>query len=103
MYDVKWQNMKDTKVNGYRVPGLLGQKDVDLDLFQWDVLGGLHDQPKELSKLQRTRRIMLNLHLAKLNWPRFTIGAVRFLGKWQNCLSDIFENMFDLHQIIHVN
>jgi len=105
MYDVKWQNMKDTKVNGYRVPGLLGQKDVDLDLFQWDVLGGLHDQPKELSKLQRTRRIMLNLHLAKLNWPRFTVGAVRFLDYMKREQSMYFdwtnEDHFNMMNMSH--
>jgi NADH dehydrogenase (ubiquinone) 1 alpha subcomplex subunit 9 len=36
MYDCKWSNMPSFDRTGYRVPGVLGQKDVDLDLFLWN-------------------------------------------------------------------
>ena len=36
MYDCKWQNMDTFDRSQYKVPGLLGRKDVDLDLFMWN-------------------------------------------------------------------
>jgi len=79
MYDVKWQNMATMATPGYRVPGVYNKRDVDLDLFQWDVLGELNADPADLTMGQRIRRKLLKLHLAKLNWPRFIIGFPRFL------------------------
>ena len=60
--------------------GMNAKKDVDLDLFQWDVLGDLDAESGELTLGQRMRRKMLKLHLAKLNWPRFIYGPLRFMG-----------------------
>ena len=46
--------------------GTNAKKDVDLDLFQWDVLGELDANADELTLLERTRRKILKLHLAIL-------------------------------------
>jgi len=79
MYDVKWQNMKSLRIPHMRGVGMNAKKDVDLDLFQWDVLGDLDAEAGELTLGQRMRRKMLKLHLAKLNWPRFIYGPLRFM------------------------
>jgi len=79
MYDIKWQNMKSLRVPHMRGVGLNFNKDVDLDLFQWDVLGELNANQDDLSWGERARRKILRLHLAKLNWPRFIYGPFRLL------------------------
>merc|ERR1719431_1244549 len=79
MFDAKWSSMQTTHNWAYRVPGIHTRKDVDLDLFQYDVLGELTADKNDLTFLQRQRRKILNLHLAKLNWPRFIYGPVRLL------------------------
>ena len=43
------------------------------------VLGELNADKADLTMAQRIRRKVLRLHLAKLNWPRFIWGPLRFM------------------------
>jgi len=79
MYDCKWSSMEAMNVENFKVPGVYQKRDVDLDLFQWDVLGEMDADRKDLSICQRVRRKMLRLHLAKLNWPRASVLGIRLL------------------------
>jgi len=42
-------------------------------------LGELVSDPVDLTTMQKLKRKMLRLHLAKLNWPRFNVAGIRAL------------------------
>jgi hypothetical protein len=105
MYDCKWQNMDTFDRSQYKVPGLLGRKDVDLDLFMWNVLGELNAKEEDLTILQKINRKRLRIHLAKINWPRFMYGPLRFMDyikRDQSIWTDwTNEDFFNLQNMSH--
>jgi len=108
MYDVKWQTMRGMNNQGKRsASGFFSHRmDVDLDFFNWDVLGEMDMDPADMTLMQRTRRKMLRLHLAKLYWPRFNVGGIRFLDYIQRSKSHYADwtntDHFNLMNMSHV-
>jgi len=78
MYDVKWQTMRH--LNTKRTASArCARLDVDMDYFPYDPLGELVSDPVDLTTMQKLKRKLLRLHLAKLNWPRFNVAGIRAL------------------------
>lgn len=81
MYDIKWQTSRSMNHQSKKSAGGIWnhRMDVDLDYFNYNPLGDMIMDPKDMSFSQKTARKMLRLHLAKLYWPRFNVGGIRFL------------------------
>ena len=51
------------------------------------VLGELNAKEEDLTILQKINRKRLRIHLAKINWPRFMYGPLRFMAEYTTCAS----------------
>jgi len=108
MYDVKWQTMRNMMHQGKRsASGFWGHRmDVDLDFFNWDVLGEMDMDPREMSMKQKVCRKLLRFHLAKLMWPRNNVAGIRaldFVHRSKSLYSDwTNEDHFNMMNMSHV-
>ena len=96
----------DPEIPIFEIPMPIPVPDWDTILIACLVLGEMDMDPADMTLMQRTRRKMLRLHLAKLYWPRFNVGGIRFLDYIQRSKSHYADwtntDHFNLMNMSHV-